>query len=296
MNFSAALEALRAGKKVRLPEMKDYFIYISTVYNLTFNTSRKVSHIRLTNYKDEQDWTPSEEELLSEKWELVDEYAKAELLQYFKCPRCNENAGFDKKFLLVDPKGRDIIECEHCKNKVEIVKKDRGTKACCGEKITQTGANNFKTVISGESRILFYKGNDLETWYEVEMIPDDIQKHIQKIKDFESAHVKTENIEYEEETGELTFQLVPIPRGMKIRIDDLNRTPSEIDANINGSISKASYRLKEAAIKDVMEWIKESKIKANVQGIDLFFESGVPENMLPMNFTTFLKFKEMIKK
>ena len=35
MNFSAALEALRAGKKVRLPEMKDYFVYIATVYNLT---------------------------------------------------------------------------------------------------------------------------------------------------------------------------------------------------------------------------------------------------------------------
>jgi len=121
MNFSAALEALRAGKKVRLPEMKDYFIYISTVYEMTFNTSRKVSHIRLTNYKDEQDWTPSEEELLSEKWELVDEYAKAELETYFKCPRCQKRSVFDKKFLLVDPKGRDIIECEHCKNKVEII-------------------------------------------------------------------------------------------------------------------------------------------------------------------------------
>ena len=135
MNFSAALDAMKAGKKVRLPEMKDYFLYISTVYEMTFNNSRKVSHIRLTNYKDEQDWTPDEEELLSEKWELVDEYAKAELLQYFKCPRCQKRSVFDKKFLLVDPKGRDIIECEHCKNKVEIVKKDHGTKACCGEVI-----------------------------------------------------------------------------------------------------------------------------------------------------------------
>jgi len=294
MNFSAALEAMKAGKKIRLPEMKDYFVYISTVYKLNFDKSSTVSHIRLTNYKDEQDWTPDEEELLSEKWELVDEYQTVKL--YFKCPRCNQISHFDAEFLLVDPKGRDIVECGHCRNKVEIVKKDQETKACCRGIITQTGANNFKTVMSGEPRVFFYDDNDLETWYEVEMIPDDIQKHIQKIKDFESAHVKTENIEYDEETGELTFQLVPIPRGMKIRIDDLNRTPSEIDANINGSISKASYRLKEAAIKDVMEWIKESKIKANVQGIDLFFESGVPENMLPMNFTTFLKFKEMIKK
>ena len=295
MNFSAALEAMKAGKKVRRS---------CWGYGITLHIGTKEQFGHDLFYRKHQTrpdigiefYRIHDIEILAEDWEIVDEYPKVELLQYFKCPRCNEESVFKKELLLVDPKGRDIVECEECRTKIEIVKNDPETKICSGEKITQTGANNFKTVISGESRILFYKGNDLETWYEVEMIPDDIQKHIQKIKDFESAHVKTENIEYDEETGELTFQLVPIPRGMKIRIDDLNRTPSEIDANINGSISKASYRLKEAAIKDVMEWIKESKIKANVQGIDLFFESGVPENMLPMNYTTFLTLKEMIEK
>jgi len=131
MNFSEALEAMRAGKKVRLQEMKDYFLYISTVYEMTFNTSRKVSHIRLTNYKDEQDWTPDEEELLSEKWEIVDEYPKVKILQYFKCPRCNENSHFDR--ISVDSKGREIIECEHCKNKVEIEKEQVVSNACGGE-------------------------------------------------------------------------------------------------------------------------------------------------------------------
>jgi len=297
MNFSAALEAWKAGKKLRLPEMpENYWIergeintFMTPYYELVLvkGNVRKWDYLKIP-YRI----------LISEDWELVDEYPKVELKTYFECPRCNQISHFDAEFLLVDPKGRDIVECGHCRNKVEIVKKDQETKACCGGIITQKDpdANDFKTVISGEPRILFYKGNDLETWYEVEMIPDDIQKHIQKIKNFESTHIKTENIEYDEETGELTFQIVPIPRGMKIRINDLNRTPSEIDASINVSISKASYWLKEAAIKDVMEWIKESKIKANVQGIDLFFESGVPENMLPMNYTTFLTLKEMIEK
>jgi len=231
-------------------------------------------------------------EILAEDWEIVDEYPKVELLQYFKCPRCNEESVFKKELLLVDPKGRDIVECEECRTKIEIVKNDPETKICSGEKITQTGANNFKTVISGEPHVFFYDDNDLETWYEVKMNSE----HIQKIKDFESTHIKTENIEYDEEKGELTFQIVPIPRGMKIRINDLNRTPSEIDEAITKSISKASYWLKEAAIKDVMGWINESKIKANIQGIDIFFEKEVPDNMIPMNFTTFLKFKEMIEK
>ena len=144
MNFSAALEAMKAGKKIRLPEMKDYFVYISTVYKLNFDKSSTVSHIRLTNYKDEQDWTPDEEELLSEKWELVDEYQTVKL--YFKCPRCNQISHFDAEFLLVDPNGRDIVECGHCRNKVEIVKKDQETKTCCGE----TEAKNSQYTLPAE--------------------------------------------------------------------------------------------------------------------------------------------------
>jgi len=297
MNFSAALEAMKAGKKVRRS---------CWGYGITLHIGTKEQFGHDLFYRKHQTrpdigiefYRIHDIEILAEDWELVDEYPKVELKQYFKCPRCNQNSMFDKKFLLVDPKGRDIIECENCGNKVEIIKNDHGTKACCGEVINpkDPDANNFKTVISREPRILFYKGNDLETWYEVEMIPDNIQKHIQKIKDFESTHIKTENVEYDEENGELTFQIVPIPRGMKIRINDLNRTPSEIDANINISLSKASYWLKEAAIKDVMVWIKEGKIKANVQGIDLFFDSGVPDNTILMNYTTFLTLKEMIEK
>ena len=161
MNFSAALEALRAGKKVRLPEMKDYFVYIATVYNLT-NTSKNVSHIRLTNYKDTQDWTPSEDELLSEKWEMVDEYRKVKL--YFKCPRCEKHSVFDKKFLLADLKGRDIIECENCGNKVEIVKKDPETKTCCGENGSKDSQYTLPAEYIGYGRWRVTKPLPVDEW------------------------------------------------------------------------------------------------------------------------------------
>jgi len=293
MNFSEALEAMKAGKKVIRPS-KSFETY--RIGQFPLDEPGTKTDIIAENYFFKKLSVFGSEEILAEDWEIVDEYPKVEIETYFKCPCCQKRSVFDKKFLLVDPEGREIVECRYCKNKVEIVKVDHGTKACCGGIITQTGANNFKTVISGESRILFYKENDLETWYEVKMIPDNIQKHIQKIKDFESTHIKTENIEYDEETGELTFQLVPVPRGMKIRISDLDKTPSEIDEAITKSISKASYWLKEAAIKDVMEWIKESKIKANVQGIDIFFENDVPGNTILMNHATLLTFQKMIEK
>jgi len=153
MNFSAALEAMKAGKKIRRSAYGDSFCYITypeigepIVWKSDCGAKKFYSH-----------------EILAEDWEVVDEYPKVELKTYFECPRCNQISHFDAEFLLVDPKGRDIVECGHCRNKVEIVKKDPETKACCGGIITQTGANNFKTVISGEPHVFFYDDNGWES-------------------------------------------------------------------------------------------------------------------------------------
>jgi len=296
MNFSAALEAMKAGKKVSRPS-KSFETY--RIGQFPLDEPGTKTDIIAENGIFKKISVFGSEGILAEDWEIEDEYPKVKLFRskdiYYQCPKCRR---ISEQLVYPEDNPDEIKTCRHCRHEFKFSNLEEMKTMYYGEVINQKDpdANDFKTVISGEPRILFYKGNDLETWYEVEMIPDDIQKHIQKIKDFESAHIKTENVEYDEEKGELTFQIVPIPRGMKIRINDLNRTPSEIDANINIGISKASYWLKEAAIKDVMEWIKESKIKANVQGIDLFFESGVPENMILMNHFTFLTFKEMIEK
>ena len=162
MNFSEVLEAMKAGKKVRRTcWAHDGVLYIGTKeqygHDLFLRVDQKIggSFVGVHNVNTE--------EILAEDWEIVDEYAKAELKTYFECPRCNQISHFDAEFLLVDPKGRDIVECGHCRNKVEIVKKDPETKACCGGIITQTGANNFKTVISGEPHVFFYDDNGWES-------------------------------------------------------------------------------------------------------------------------------------
>ena len=145
MNFSEVLEAMKAGKKVRRTcWAHDGVLYIGTKeqygHDLFLRVDQKIggSFVGVHNVNTE--------EILAEDWEIVDEYPKVELKTYFECPRCNQISHFDAEFLLVDPKGRDIVECGHCRNKVEIVKKDQETKTCCGE----TEAKNSQYTLPAE--------------------------------------------------------------------------------------------------------------------------------------------------
>jgi len=141
MNFSEALEAMKAGKKV-IRSSKSFETYIIGQFPLD-EPGTKTDIIAENGFFKKISVFGSEG-ILAEDWEVVDEYPKVKL--HFKCPRCNQNSEFEKKFLLVDPKGRDIIECEHCKNKVEIKKEPAISNACDGE----TEAKNSQYTLPAE--------------------------------------------------------------------------------------------------------------------------------------------------
>jgi len=113
MNFSAALEAMRAGKKVRLPEMpKNYWIergeintFMTPYYELVLvkGNVRKWDYLKIP-YRI----------LISEDWELVLPEVKLKTSEYFICPECEtKNYGFH----LDD----GISTCEKCGLKVRTL-------------------------------------------------------------------------------------------------------------------------------------------------------------------------------
>ena len=112
MNFSAALEAMKAGKKIRRPAYGDSFCYITypengepIVWKSDCGAKKFYSH-----------------EILAEDWEIVKEMPEAivqtKTEEYFLCPYVGCTGKYNYEFF----KDKDIMKCSYCGKKFRIRK------------------------------------------------------------------------------------------------------------------------------------------------------------------------------
>lgn len=118
-----------------------------------------------------------------------------------------------------------------------------------------------------------------------------------KIDEFRSNHIKVDNLKFDEECGAITLDISQIPKRVSLKIsDDIILDMPDVAAI--SCLEKADAAIKKEAIKDVVSWISEKKKfnRMNIKGIDVLLESEFPDDVIVMNYITFLAFRQIIEK
>lgn len=125
MDFGKALEALKAGKKVRRPYMYPEWVELGNVSNLNDPPDcYKRLIIRDKTESSIDYWKPDDADgdidILAEDWEILEDFpeVKLHIKEYFTCPKCGHECNtFDELAFEL---------CGVCHTKVKFITKKPG--------------------------------------------------------------------------------------------------------------------------------------------------------------------------